>query len=95
MTVRTPTDDCHRDVNHVHGEELALALVNLVRDTGGISRDVLTTRIARLYGWSRRGPDIAARMNALVDRLLADGTLAGDVDNLTPAGQGTTVASAG
>ena len=87
VTVRTPTDDCRRDVEHVHEEELALALVSLVRDTGGISRDVLTTRIARLYGWSRRGPDITARMNALVDRLLADGTLTGDVDNLSVAQQ--------
>jgi len=94
VTVRTPTDDCRRDVEHVHEEELALALVSLVSDTGGISRDVLTTRIARLYGWSRRGPDITARMNALVGRLLADGTLTGDVDNLTPPAQGTTVTSA-
>jgi len=84
VTVRTPTEDCRRDVEHVFDEELAVALVSLVRDTGGISRDALTARIARLYGWTRRGPDITARMNARVDRLLADGILAGDADNLTP-----------
>jgi REase_MTES_1575/Protein of unknown function (DUF4011)/AAA domain/Protein of unknown function (DUF3320) len=86
VTVRTPTGDCHRDVDQVHDEELTLALVNLVRDTGGISRDALTARVARLYGWTRRGPDITARMHTLIDRLLAAGTLTGDADNLTLAG---------
>ena len=42
VTVRTPTEACRRDVEHVHGQELTLALVNLVRDTGGITRDELT-----------------------------------------------------
>ena len=60
-------------------------MVNLVRDTGGITRDELTARIARLYGWTRRGPDITARLHTLVARLLAGGVLAGDGDNLTLA----------
>jgi hypothetical protein len=33
-----------------------MALANLVRDAGGITHDELTTRAARLYGWTRRGP---------------------------------------
>ncbi len=84
-TVRTPTEACRRDVEHVHGQELSLALVNLVRDTGGITQDELTAAVARLYGWTRRGPDITARLHALIDRLLANGTLAGHADNLTAA----------
>ena len=86
VTVRTPTEDCHRDVDQVHDEELTLALVNLVRDAGGISRDALTARVARLYGWTRRGPDITARLHTLIDRLLADSALTGNADNLTLAG---------
>jgi len=86
VTVRTPTEACRRDVEHVPGQELSLALVSQVRDTGGITRDELTASVARLYGWTRRGPDIIARLHGLIDRLLADGTLAGHADNLTPAG---------
>lgn len=85
VTVRTPTEACRRDVEHVPGQELSLALVNQVRDTGGITRDELTASVARLYGWTRRGPDITARLDGLIDRLLADGTLAGHADNLTAA----------
>jgi hypothetical protein len=85
-TVRTPTDECHRDVKHIHDRELTLALVNLVRDTGGINQDELTTQTARVYGWTRRGPDITARLHILIGKLLTDGTLTGDQRNLsTPA----------
>ena len=85
VTVRTPTEGCRREVEHVHDEELTLALVNLVRDTGGITRDELTARIARLYGWTRRGPDITARMEALIIELRRNGTLAGDDQTVTAA----------
>ena len=43
-TVRTPTDACRREVEHVHDHELTLALTNLVRDAGGITHSELTTR---------------------------------------------------
>jgi hypothetical protein len=82
-TVRTPTDACRREVEHVHDRELALALTNLVRDAGGITHDQLTTGVARLYGWTRRGPDISTRLRTLIASLLADGTLTGDEYNLS------------
>ena len=82
-TVRTPTDACRREVEHVHDHELTLALANLVRDAGGITHDELTIRVARLYGWTRRGPDITTRMHTLITRLLANGTLTGNEHNLT------------
>ena len=85
-TVRTPTDTCHRAVEHVHDQELCMALVNLVRDAGGITHDELTTRVARLYGWTRRGPDIATRLHTLVTGLLAKGILSGNEHNLTVPG---------
>ena len=82
-TVRTPTEECRRDVKHIHDRELTLALVNLVQDAGGITHDELTIQTARLYGWTRRGPDITTRLHTLIGRLLADGTLTGDQHNLT------------
>jgi hypothetical protein len=82
-TVRMPTDACRCEVEHVHDHELALALANLVRDVGGITHDELTVRVARLYGWTRRGPDISTRLHMLIARLLANGTLTGNEHNLT------------
>jgi hypothetical protein len=84
-TVRTPIEACRRDVEQVHDRELSLALVNLVHDAGGINHDELSTRVARIYGWTRRGPDIASRMQALITGLLANGTLTGNADNITAA----------
>ena len=82
-TVRTPIDACRREVKHVHDHELMLALTNLVRDAGGITHDELTTRAARLYGWTRRGPDISTRFDVLIAGLISNGTLTGNEDNLT------------
>jgi very-short-patch-repair endonuclease len=83
--VRTPTDACRRFVEQVHDHELNLALANIVRDAGGISHDELTTCAARLYGWTRRGPDISTRLHTLIVRLLANGTLSGNEHNVTAA----------
>ncbi|MFC7247604.1 DUF3320 domain-containing protein [Catellatospora aurea] len=71
--VRSPVDACSRSVEQVHDDELALALTNLVRDAGGVARDELSAHVARLYGWTRRGPDITRRLELLIDRLVVDG----------------------
>ena len=81
--VRTPTQSCRREIAQVHNYELAVALIRLVQDAGGVSHDELTTRVARLYGWTRRGPDISARLHILVKLLRERGTLSGGDDNLT------------
>jgi Protein of unknown function (DUF3320) len=81
--VRTPVPACERTVDQVHDDELALALVSFIRDAGGISRSELTARIARLYGWAGRGPDITSRMGELIARLRRNGVLAGDEQAVT------------
>jgi REase_MTES_1575/Protein of unknown function (DUF4011)/AAA domain/Protein of unknown function (DUF3320) len=83
--VRTPVPACERTIGQVHDRELALALVNVVRDAAGISRSELTTRVARLYGWTGHEPDIAGRTGAIISELRRDGTLAGD-HHAAPAG---------
>jgi len=75
LTVRTPTAECRRTVEQIHDDELALAFVNLVRDSGGISHDELTAAVARLFGWNRRGTDIGPRLEDQVRRLLEQGVL--------------------
>ena len=78
LVVRTPVPACERTIEQVHDRELALALVNLVRDAAGISRSELTTRVAHLYGWTGHEPDITSRMGAIITELRRNGTLAGD-----------------
>ena len=70
--VRVPgrAEDARRDVGEMPAAELRLAVGNLVRDAKRISQDELTFEIARLFGWSRRGPDIAAALDRAVAGLL-------------------------
>jgi hypothetical protein len=82
--VRTPVPACQRTIEQVHDRELALALVNLVRDAAGISRSELTARVAHLYGWTGDEPDITSRMGAIIFELRRNGTLTGD-QHATPA----------
>jgi very-short-patch-repair endonuclease len=84
-TVRTPTDACARTVEQVHDDELALSLVNLVRDVGAIGQDDLTASVARVFGWTRRGQDISTRLLAVINGLLEMGALSGDAEALTVA----------
>jgi hypothetical protein len=47
-----------------------------------VSRDELTFEVARLFGWNRRGPDIAVALDGAVDALVRDGTIGEDGDYL-------------
>jgi very-short-patch-repair endonuclease len=75
VLVRTPTDECTRSIAQVSDAELSLALLNFVRDAGGIVENDLTVAAARLFGWNRRGPDIAPRLSRLIGSLLGQGLL--------------------
>lgn len=83
VTVRTPTTACRRPIGQVHDSELDLALRRVVADAAGISADELTVRVARIYGWERRGFDISVRLSARIAALLDSGTLRGTADSLT------------
>jgi hypothetical protein len=83
--VRTPVAVCARTVDQVADAELAAALVQLVEASAGITHDELTTAVARLYGWNRRGPDISTRLNRLISDLAADGRLTSSEHGFTPA----------
>lgn len=65
-----------RTVDQIHPDELALALLRFAQDARSISHDELTVRTARLFGWGRRGPDISAAMNRVLERLVKEGRLA-------------------
>jgi very-short-patch-repair endonuclease len=83
VVVRTPTDGCARTIEQVPNSELQAAITNYVGDCIGVSPNTLTTAVARLYGWGRRGSEIQARLDDVVRSLLVDGCLAGNEGALT------------
>jgi hypothetical protein len=84
--VRTPTDDArsHRDVVELPHVELALAVDMLVNDARSITADELTARVARLFGWNRRGPEIAKALGLVVQSCLNQGSLLAEGPMLRP-----------
>jgi hypothetical protein len=55
--------------------EIKAAALQAVRDNGGIARDEIAVAIARLLGFSRTGPELRGRVDAVVAGLLADAVL--------------------
>jgi len=74
-TVRSPSDECSRPIDHVHDAELCSAIYNLARDAGGITEKDLATATARIFGWSRTGSDITSRLTRLISLLKHKGSL--------------------
>lgn len=72
LRVRMPTEDpaTRRSIDEISMEELRLAVVNLVGDSKRATSDELTAASARLFGWQRRGPDIAEGLDKAVRSLL-------------------------
>lgn len=84
QAVRIPGDDpeARRGAEEVPLAEMRLAVTNLIADAKRVRRDELTFEVARLFGWNRRGPDIAAALDRAVDGLLRNGTVKADDDYL-------------
>jgi very-short-patch-repair endonuclease len=66
--VRVATDDprSEREVGEIPHLELELAVAQLVIDARSISSDELTSCVARLFGWRRRGPDITEALGLAI-----------------------------
>ncbi|MCD5316857.1 hypothetical protein [Kineosporia babensis] len=73
--MRTPVEDCLRKVDQVHDSELTIAVVNLVRDAGGVDLDALIEVVARVFGWTRLGPDVKARIAQVAEEQCEQGQL--------------------
>ncbi len=71
--VRVPGDDdeSKRGAEDVPLVELALALTRAARQLGGGEVDDVTMRVAKLFGWTRRGGAIQERLDAAL-RLAVD-----------------------
>jgi hypothetical protein len=76
--------DTIRTIDDVPRDELREAMRRLVRDVHTISEDELTSRVAGIFGWSRRGPDIASALRRVVSRLILDGDLVRTPTGIVP-----------
>lgn len=82
--VRTPGGrDVVRKSDHIHIDEVGLAIEFLVRDVGAAERSEVVQQVARVFGWSRTGALVDRRINEAVDRVVADGRLRHDGDRLS------------
>ncbi|MBO0706722.1 MAG: DUF3320 domain-containing protein [Candidatus Dormibacteraeota bacterium] len=64
-----------RRVEHIPPQELDAALAHVTAEAVAGSEDDLTERVARVFGWRRRGPDIGPALRASVNRLVQAGHL--------------------
>ena len=71
-----------RRADEVPLAEMQLAVANLIADAKRVRRDELTFEVARLFGWNRRGPEIAAALDRAVDGLLRNGSVTADDEYL-------------
>jgi hypothetical protein len=85
--VRRPAGDVVRRGEQVHVEELALAVLLLVRDAGGAPRSEVIQGVARLFGWARTGATVDRRISEGVAEMVARGALVEEDGHL----RGTTV----
>lgn len=56
--------------------ELCTAVQEVVRGASSVDQDELITFVARMYGWSRTGAQIAAGIGTAISYLLDAGVLA-------------------
>ncbi|WP_372410172.1 DUF3320 domain-containing protein [Streptomyces luteireticuli] len=82
---RTPTPGCNRKVALVPAVERRFALCRVVEEGPGTHREDLMREAARLFGWTRLGPDIRAELTKDVDAMVAEGCLVETEGGLIPA----------
>lgn len=82
--VRTPGQHgVVRKGEHIHIDEIALAVELLVRDVGAAERSEIVQQIARIFGWARTGALVDRRINEAVNRTVATGRIVAEADRLT------------
>ncbi len=72
ITVRIPKPyDTPRPMELIHTEEVALAMIQIIRNAFGITEEDLASECARVFGFDRKGPKIKAKTDAAI-QFLAD-----------------------
>lgn len=74
-----------RTIHEIPPSELKEAIVRFVREVHPITEDELTARVSSVFGWNRRGSDIASEFRKVVRKLVTAGVLHRSDDFLTVA----------
>jgi hypothetical protein len=74
-----------RTIHEIPPSELKEAIVRFVREVYSISEDELTARVSSVFGWNRRGSDIAGEFRKIVRKLVTAGVLRRSDNILTAA----------
>jgi hypothetical protein len=84
VPVRIPSDDeaSRRAVDEIPSAELQRALELAAADLGSPTSDELTSAVAKLFGWTRRGTEIQNTLDANLAKLIESGRLAMDGDRV-------------
>lgn len=64
-----------RTIHEIPPSKLKEAVIRFVRQVHSISEDELTARLSSVFGWNRRGADIAAEMRKVIRKLVIAGAL--------------------
>jgi hypothetical protein len=72
-----------RTIHEIPPSELQEAIVRFVREVHSITEDELTARDSSVFGWNRRGSDIAGEFRKIVRKLVTAGVLRRSDDILT------------
>jgi hypothetical protein len=62
-------------VAQISRAEAKLAVQHIITDAQRVSRDELTFEASRLFGWNRRGSDIAVALDGVIDALVREGLI--------------------
>ncbi|GAA2145041.1 hypothetical protein GCM10009760_33250 [Kitasatospora kazusensis] len=74
-TAREPVERCARKVSQVPGAERRLAVVELARESPGMTEDELMQQVREFFGWKRMGADIREALAGDIAELRATGLL--------------------
>ena len=58
-------------MDEIPSDELDEALIRFVAELHSVTEDELTARIASVFGWERRGPDIAEALGRAIRSLVS------------------------
>ncbi len=72
---RLPVDSVRRPIKYIAGVEIALAILYLVEDQFGVIEESLPQAVARLLGIERLRTEDADRIRAVIEDLVAKGSL--------------------
>jgi hypothetical protein len=64
-----------RTIDEIPPSEVKEAIVRFVQDVHAITEEELTARVSAVFGWSRRGADIASELRKTLRKLLGTGVL--------------------